>query len=246
MFPIRDNIRSRNQPIVVWLLVLVNGLVFFFELLMPQRELEQLFYLLGVVPARFTHPRWAESVGFSVGTYWPLFTSMFLHGGWMHIISNMWILLIFGDNVEDRMGALRFTLFYLLCGVISGWVHVITNANSTLPTVGASGAIAGVLGGYLILYPHAKVLTMIPVFIFPFFFEIPAVFFLVFWFFTQLLSGTASMFSLEPNVGGVAWWAHVGGFIAGMILMPLFLSPDRARRPPEAEEWHPEHARDAY
>lgn len=232
MFPIRDSVRSRNQPVMVWMLVLLNALVFLFELFLSEHQLEALFYLLGVVPARFTHPVWAASMGFPVDSYWPFFTSMFLHGGWMHIISNMWVLLVFGDNVEDRMGVVRFTLFYLLCGVLSGVVHMLTNPNSTLPTVGASGAIAGVLGAYFFLYPRARVIAMIPIFFWPFFFEIPAVFFLAFWFFSQLFSGTVSAFSLAREVGGVAWWAHVGGFVAGAVLYPLFLSPARAVRPP--------------
>lgn len=140
----------------------------------------------------------------------------------MHVISNMWMLWIFGDNVEDRMGHLRFLVFYLLCGVAAGIVHFATNLNSTLPTVGASGAVAGVMGAYFLLYPRARIITMIPVFFYPLFIEIPAVFFLGLWFYSQLFSGLASL-SGPMQVGGIAWWAHVGGFLTGAALRFVFV-----------------------
>jgi membrane associated rhomboid family serine protease len=141
MLPIRDTIPGRNPPIATWLLILANSVVFLFELTMPQPVLEQFFHLFGMVPARFSHPNWAVWVGFPVDNYWPFLTSMFLHGGWLHIIGNMWTLWIFGDNVEDRMGPVRFVIFYLLCGLAAGIVHWLTNPDSTLPTVGASGPL---------------------------------------------------------------------------------------------------------
>src|SRR6266849_4786361 len=215
MIPIRDTLPRRNPPIATLILILINCIVFLFELTMSEPTLEQFFYLFGVVPARFTHPDWAYWMGFPANSYWPFLTSMFLHGGWLHIIGNMWTLWIFGDNVEDRMGPFRFVIFYLLCGLAAGLVHCFTNPDSTLPTVGASGAIAGVMGAYFFLFPTARVVVLVPVFLIPFFFELPAVIYLGFWALSQVFSGTLSLAS-ERAVGGVAWWAHVGGFIAGL------------------------------
>src|SRR6266700_2463987 len=172
MFPLQDSVPSRSVPVVTRALILINALVFFFELLLPEQALEQVFYLFGVVPARFTHPHWAESVGFPVDSYWPLLTHQFLHGGWLHVISNMWALWIFGDNVEDRMGSLRFLIFYLLCGVAAGLTQMLSSPLSTVPSVGASGAIAGVLGAYLLLFPRAWVEVVMPIWFYPVFFEL--------------------------------------------------------------------------
>ena len=144
MFPIKDSVPSRSTPVATRALILVNVVVFFFELGLPHQTVEQLFYLFGLVPARFSHPDWALAVGFPVDSFWPILTHQFLHGGWFHIVANMWTLWIFGDNVEDRMGPLRFTIFYLLCGTAAGLTHLYVNPDSTVPSVGASGAIAGV------------------------------------------------------------------------------------------------------
>ncbi|MFL6514021.1 MAG: rhomboid family intramembrane serine protease [Chthoniobacterales bacterium] len=230
MFPIRDSIPSRSPPIATRLIVLVNVVAFVFELTLPPESLQQVIYLFGVVPARFTHPDWAASVGFPMGTHWPLLTHQFLHGGWLHIISNMWALWIFGDNVEDRMGSIRFLIFYLVCGTVAGLAHVYINAESVVPSVGASGAIAGVLGAYLLFFPTARLLILFPIFIFPFFFEVPAVLYLVIWFLTQLFSGTAGLAG-SGSVANIAWWAHIGGFICGMVLCRAFAR----RRPPSFE-----------
>ncbi len=227
MIPIRDTIPSRRPPVVTWTIIGINAVVFLFELLMPGESQERLFYLFGIVPARFTHPAWAVHVGFPLHDYWPFLTSMFLHGGWLHVIGNMWVLWIFGDNVEDRMGHLRFAVFYVLCGLVAGIVQLAASPDSTTPTVGASGAIAGIMGAYLVLFPRARVLTLIPILIFPLFVELPAIVFLGIWFVIQLWSGTLTM-RMTAQVGGVAFWAHVGGFLAGMVLHPLFLV-----RPPE-------------
>ena len=163
MFPIRDSVPSLSVPVVTRALILINVVVFFFELALPQQAVEQLFYLFGMVPARFTDPDWAVSVGLPGESYWPLLTHQFLHGGWPHLILNMWTLWIFGDNVEDRMGPVRFAFFYVACGVLAGLTHLLTNADSTVPSVGASGAIAGVLGAYLLLFPTARLVMMIPI-----------------------------------------------------------------------------------
>jgi membrane associated rhomboid family serine protease len=234
MIPIQDTVPARNPPLAVYVLVGLNVLVFGLELSIPDQELERLFYLLGIVPARYTHPRWAEQVGFPADDYWPLLTSMFLHGGWAHIIGNMWTLWIFGDNVEDRMGPVRFALFYVVCGLAAAVVHWLTNPDSTVPTVGASGAIAGVMGAYFVLFPRARVVVMVPILFFPLFFEVHAVVYLLFWALSQLYIGTLALVG-PGEVGGVAWWAHVGGFMTGILLHPLFVRPRRAIR-----KWQPD------
>lgn len=237
MFPLRDSVPTRSVPVITRALILINALIFFFELGLPEQALQRLFYLLGLVPARYIHPAWAAWVGFPVDNFWPFLSHQFLHGGWLHIISNMWTLWIFGDNVEDRMGRVRFPIFYLLCGIVAGATHMVTNPNSTVPSVGASGAIAGVLGAYLLLFPTARLVVLIPILFFPFFFEIPAVFYLGVWFYSQLFSGTLALTGPD-QVGGIAWWAHIGGFVAGMVLCRLFVRRRRRLQPDEyGLEW---------
>ncbi len=212
-----------------------NVLVFVQILALPPREIEELFYLFGIVPARYTQPAWAARVGLPGAEVWPFFTSLFLHGGWLHLIGNMWTLWIFGDNVEDRMGKLRFLGFYLLCGIVAGLVHGLTNSDARVPAIGASGAIAGVLGAYLVLFPFARVLVLFPILIYPLFFELPAVLYLGLWFLIQFVSGTAAL--AGPRAAeGIAWWAHIGGFVAGIVLYRFFLSPAwrKRRRAPAA------------
>ena len=228
MIPIRDTIPHRRAPVVTWALIAVNVIVFLYELSLEPQDLERLFYLFGIVPARYTHPEWAQQIGLPMDDYWPFLTCMFLHGGWGHVIGNMWTLWIFGDNVEDRMGPGRFLIFYLLTGVLSGLAHWFTNAQSTIPTVGASGAIAGVLGAYFVLFPRSQIVVLLPIFFFPFFFQLPAVLYLLFWFLSQVLSGTVAGLSAS-QVGGIAFWAHVGGFVSGIVLHRLFILPERER-----------------
>ena len=232
MFPVQDTVPTRHPAVMVWALIAINVAVFLLELTLGPR-LEPFFYLFGLVPARFSHPAWALRLGLPIHEYWPFLTSMFLHAGWLHVIGNMWFLWIFGDNVEDRMGSGRFLAFYLLCGVAAGAVQWLTNPSSTVPTVGASGAIAGVLGAYLVLFPRARVLVVIPLFFWPFFFDVSAFFFLGFWFLIQLFSGTLALAGPE-HVGGVAFWAHVGGFGTGVLLHRLFL--EAGRRGPGPDE----------
>ena len=244
VFPIMDSVPSRSVPVVTRTLILINVVMFFFELALPQETLEQVFYLFGIVPARFAHPNWAARVGFPVNDYWPLLTHQFLHGGWLHIIGNMWTLWIFGDNVEDRMGPLRFAFFYLTCGLVAAVTELITQPESTVPTVGASGAIAGVLGAYLLLFPTARLVVLFPVLFLPFFFQLPAVLYLGAWFVIQLFSGTLALAS-PAHVGGIAWWAHVGGVTAGLLLCPLFVRRRRRALRMQPDEygiewtWHP-------
>jgi membrane associated rhomboid family serine protease len=153
---------------------------------------------------------------------------MFLHGGWAHLIGNMWSLWIFGDNVEDVMGPWRFLVFYLLTGVAAGVTHYVLNLDSTVPTVGASGAIAGVLGAYFVLYPRSQIVVLVPIFFFPFFFQLPAVTYLLFWFLSQVFGGAIAGLS-QSQVSGIAFWAHVGGFLAGVVFHRLFIFPERER-----------------
>jgi membrane associated rhomboid family serine protease len=227
MFPLRDTVPSLRFPAVTIGLIVVNAFVFLFEL-GNTRGLDAVFYQWGIVPCTFTgtcHARLLTPGGFrSVPlhpNYLTLLSSMFLHGGWMHIIGNMWSLWIFGDNVEDRMGRAGFLCFYLLSGLAAGVLHIAFNTSSRVPTVGASGAIAGVMGAYLLLFPYARVVTLVPIFIFLQTIELPAVFFLGFWFLTNLLSGIGSL-AAHTGAGGVAWWAHIGGFLVGLLwALPL-------------------------
>jgi membrane associated rhomboid family serine protease len=234
MIPLRDNVPRRRTPIVNWALIAVNLAVFGYEAMLGPQGQEALFARHALVPAGW--------VPWSIAGLASLVTAMFLHGGLFHVVSNLWTLWIFGDNVEDRMGPARYLAFYLSCGIIAGLLHVLTNYGSPIPTVGASGAIAGVLGAYLVLYPTAKVVTLIPLFFWPFFVELPAFLFLGFWFVSQLLSGTAALAN-EMSAGGVAWWAHVGGFLAGLGLYRWFLlrrAPATVyRRPPGSSRWEP-------
>ncbi len=216
MIPIRDAIRSKNFPVVNVIIIGLNIVVFLGELLQGS-GLKEVFYVYGIVPVRYSNPELAAHFT-NFKQYLPFLTSMFLHGGFLHIIMNMWFLYIFGDNIEDRLGHIRYLGFYLFCGVAAGLVHLFTNWNSTVPTIGASGAISGVMGAYLLLYPRSRILTLIPIFFFFQFVEIPAFIFLGFWFFLQLFSA-----GLTPgNVGGIAFWAHIGGFVAGLIFIRIF------------------------
>lgn len=223
MIPIRDTVQARRFPVMNTLLIVLNAMIFLFEASLGPRDLNRFIFAFGLVPTRF----WAGGI---VIRWLPLFTSMFLHGSWLHLISNMLALYIFGDNVEDRLGHLRYLVFYLLGGTLAGLAHLWAYSASGVPTVGASGAIAAVLGAYLVLYPRARVITLIPILLFFFpIVEIPAVFYLGFWFFSQLLNGALALAADTFQGGGVAWWAHIGGFLAGMLLIWLF-APRRRRR----------------
>ena len=217
MIPIRDTVPSKNHPVVTLTIIAINVVVFIFQVAQGPYQ-ERFIYLFGLVPARYSIPHVASY--FTLGQQvFAFFSYMFLHGGIFHLLGNMWSLYIFGDNVEDRMGSVRYLIFYFLCGTASGVTHLLLNAHSNIPTIGASGAIAGVMGAYFILYPTAKILTLIPIVFIPLFFEIPAFFFLGVWFLIQFLSAAGS----GSMGGGIAWWAHVGGFVSGMILLKLFL-----------------------
>jgi len=201
VIPLRDVIPSRTFPVVTITIIVLNGLAWMFELSLDPSGLRDFVYAYGVVPADFHVPA--------------LVTSMFLHGSWSHVIGNMWYLWIFGDNVEDRFGRGRFVLFYLLCGVAAALGQVVMNADSRLPTIGASGAIAGVMGAYFVLYPKSRVLTLIPIFWFQIV-EVPAIVLLGFWFLMQLFSAGAVATTTSGTGGGVAFAAHVAGFLIGV------------------------------
>ncbi len=228
MIPVGDSIPTRHAPLMIWALVAVNGLVFLFEVGLSERQLESFFYTFGVVPARYSHPEWAAWIGLPADDWWPFVSSLFLHAGWLHIAGNMWTLWIFGDNVEDRMGPGRFLAFYLVCGMAAGLVHWFTNASSTVPTVGASGAIAGVLAAYFVLFPRAQIVVLLPILFYPLFLALPAVSYGLVWFVTQFFAGVTSL-AAPSAAGGVAWWAHIGGFGAGLLLHPLFVHPACSR-----------------
>jgi membrane associated rhomboid family serine protease len=219
MIPLRDVIPSRTVPVLTIGLIATNALVFLFQLSLPDRALRALFYTYGLVPAEFSWPT--------------IVTSMFLHSGWLHIIGNMWFLWIFGDNVEDRMGHGRYLVFYLLCGVAAALGQIVVDPESAKPMVGASGAIAGVMGAYFVLYPRSRILTLLPIFVFIQIVEVPAIVFLGLWFVFQLFSGVGSV-AAHSQVGGIAVWAHVAGFISGVIGVFIFRRPERVR----VEWWH--------
>ncbi len=208
MIPIRDQIPTRTVPVVNYLLILANILVFVFQWLLGQNQ-EALVYQFAMIPAQFTS-------GIDPGDIADMFSSMFMHAGFFHLAGNMLYLWIFGDNVEDSMGHLLYFLFYLLGGVVASLAHIFTNPGSQIPTVGASGAIAAVLGAYLVLYPRSRVLTIIPLGFFLKVTMVPASLVLGLWFVLQILSGVVSLGA--EDVGGVAFWAHIGGFVAGVVV----------------------------
>ena len=226
MIPIRDSLKARSAPVVTVLLIAANVLVFL-AVARYGPGAEQLAEAFSFIPRRFFG--WRGSP-FDLGRWLPLFTAMFLHANLLHLVSNMWFLWIFGDNVEDRLGHGRYLVFYLLCGVASFLVHGLSAPRSTLPALGASGAISGVLGAYLILFAGARILTLIPIVIIPWFVEIPAVVFIGMWFVLQFFYAT----QVGAGQSGVAWWAHVGGFLAGVVLCLVMRRP---APPPPPRRW---------
>lgn len=217
MIPLKDKNPSHSFPLVNYILIAANVVVFFYELSLGQ-GLDAFFVKYGLVPSRYFEA--VASHTHLLSRYIPFFTSMFVHGGWLHIIGNMWFLFIFGDNVEDRLGHRNYLVFYLLCGLAAGGLQTYLSASSSVPTIGASGAISGVLGAYLIFFPRARIVTLIPIFFIFDIIDISAVLFIGFWFLIQFFSGVQSIG--HGLSGGIAWWAHVGGFVAGILLSPIF------------------------
>ena len=228
MFPVQTTVPLRNPPVVTWALIAVNCVVFLYQISLSEPELELFLSRFALIPGRYFAPNAPSSL--SVLDYLPFVTNMFLHGGWLHLILNMWTLWLFGRTVEDRFGSARYLLFYLLCGAVASTTHALVNGTSEIPALGASGAIAGVLGCYMRMYPLSRVVVMIPILFFPFFFELPAIVFTGLWFLVQVMQGTADLFA-PPAGAGVAWWAHIGGFVAGFLLTPLLQHSKRAYRP---------------
>jgi membrane associated rhomboid family serine protease len=223
MIPLKDTIPSRTFPFVNYMLMILNLFFFLYEISLGP-SITQFVFTWGIIPSRFV-----ELQGNIIQILAPFVTSMFLHAGWIHFLGNMLYLYIFGDNVEDRLGHFRYIIFYLLCGIFAGLSQIVTRPSLEVPMVGASGAIAGVMGAYFCLYPRARIVTLL---FFIFFFqivEIPAFFFLAFWFLLQFFSGTLSLSSQSPSAGGVAWWAHIGGFISGIALL-MFLKKKKQKK----------------
>lgn len=221
MIPIRDRMQTHSFPVVNYALIALNVIVFIFQIMAGANQ-EAMIYEFALIPAEVT-------AGFDVGDVSDILTSMFMHGGLMHILGNMLYLWIFGDNVEDAMGKVKYLLFYLIGGFVASFAHILTNPNSVIPTVGASGAIAAVLGAYLVLYPQAKVDTFIPLGFYMRLTVLPAIVVLGLWFVLQLFSGVMSMGAAD--VGGVAFWAHIGGFVAGVVLGRIFGKPKAQMQP---------------
>jgi membrane associated rhomboid family serine protease len=232
MIPIRDSIPCHTKPIVCWAIMAVCITVFLYMQFLPVQSQRYLTYLYGMLPIRYSNVQWGIGFGLPFDYGLSFITSLFLHGGWFHLILNMWFIWIFADNIEDRMGHGLFLCFYLLCGLIATITQWYFDPKLMTPVVGASGAIAGVLGAYFFLYPYARVVIWIPVLLLPIFVEIPAIAFLGFWVIIQLHEATTSVVFAD-GAADVAWWAHLGGFIAGAVLYPLFLIKEQ---PTETEE----------
>ncbi len=215
MFPIKDDVIRQKIPIVTWGLIALNIIIFIYQIKLPQYQLMQFLAKYSLIPASF----FSQEIKTN---YYTLVSSMFLHGSFQHILSNMWILWLFGDNVEDRMGSFSFLMFYLICGIIAGISHIYLESRSLVPSIGASGAIAGVMAAYMLLFPGARVLTLVPIFIIPRLISLPSVIFIGIWFITQLLYGMMAFFE-NVGIGGIAWWAHIGGFLGGLFLYSFFL-----------------------
>jgi membrane associated rhomboid family serine protease len=237
MIPLHDDNPTEINPLVTIALIVLCSLVFLYEVSLPEKSGEAFVFAYGAIPALiFGHEEALPEIAVGFPVTMTLFTSMFLHGGWMHLIGNMLYLWIFGNNIEDAMGHVKFVVFYVVCGLLAAMSHALTDPASAVPMVGASGAISGVLGAYLLLFPRAQVMVLIPLGIFTRTMYVPAGFVLGFWFVLQLLSGGMS---LGQGGGGVAWFAHVGGFVAGMALIGLFKDPHvKFFAPARHRGWH--------
>jgi membrane associated rhomboid family serine protease len=227
LIPLRDTIPSRSFPVVNWILIVINIVIFVAEVFVfDSSQAEAMIYKYGLVPDNVRLAGVNSLYELRIQVFRPFFTNMFLHGGWGHLIANMWILFIFGDNVEDRMGKLRYFIFYILCGLIASFTHFILHRNSPVPAIGASGAISGVMAAYMFMFPKSTIVSFIPIFIIPLFLPIPAIIYIGIWFLGQLLSGTTSLM-LSNQATGIAFWAHIGGFLGGLLVYRYFDSPAR-------------------
>ena len=223
MIPLKDENPTATFPLFTILFIVINISLFAYQLSLGPTNIEPFVKRMAVVPGEILH-------GFAPREYATLLTSLFLHGGLLHLLGNMLYLWIFGNNIEDALGHLPFVLFYVLCGIAASLTHILLNATSDIPVIGASGAISGVLGAYLILYPRARVLAAIPIFFFIRIVRVPASFFLIIWIAFQVLQGLPSLGGDAAQAGSVAWFAHIGGFLAGILLLPLFLGRRQVAR----------------
>ncbi len=229
MFPIQDGVARRYPAVVTGTLIAVNCIVFFYQMSLPPAVQEVFLRSFALIPARYFGELALVSPPSGPLDYLPFVSNMFLHGGVAHLVFNMWTLWIFGPAVEDRLGGPRYAMFYMLAGIAASYAHAALNANSIIPALGASGAISGVIGCYVRMFPFARLVMMVPIMFFPFFFEIPAIVFAVFWLFSQIVPGIASLM-VPQDSGGVAWWAHIGGFAAGWMLTPLLRRSSKSYR----------------
>ncbi len=231
MIPIRDKNPSGIFPYITIGIIVINVSVFLYEISLGP-DLNVFLKQYGVVPLKITHYFQASNLTI-FKTFFPFISSTFLHGGFIHLIGNMWFLWIFGDNIEDKLGHFKYFIFYIICGISASFVHIFFNSQSNMPCIGASGAIAGVLGAYMVTFPHARVITIVPLFIFIQIIELPAIIVLGFWIIIQFFCSTSSI-STSSSGGGVAWWAHIGGFVSGIIIFylmcMLFVKTSRERK----------------
>jgi len=221
LIPLRDSVRPKTVPVVNYALILINIYVFYIELNLTPKELEAFINNFGLIPQSIISLRWDNLLNANYQLFLPLISSLFIHGSLLHLVGNMLYLWIFGDNVEDRFGHFKYLLFYLIVGLVGNLTHIYFNSTSTIPTIGASGAVAGVLGAYFLAFPKAKILALVPIFLFVTITQVRAVIFLILWFFLQLLNGLAS-FGLSKETQMVAWWTHIGGFVAGAVGYLIF------------------------
>ena len=221
LFPIRDSVTRSHPPVTVWAIIGANVAAFIYQLSLGDQDLQWFLYQHALVPRRYFFPAWGQANGLSPLDLTPFLTNTFLHGGFLHIILNLWTLYIFGPALEDRLGPARFLVLYLLSGVAASVAHAAFNAASPVPVLGASGAIAGVIAAYAVRFPYAWVRVIVPILFIPLFFSIPAMVFAGLWFFMQVLQGAGELLSPFGRAAGIAWWAHIGGFIAGFVLLPL-------------------------
>lgn len=224
-FPIRDDQPTFSTPYITYFLIAINLVICLFESQLSHRQLNALIAQFGVVPHYEIGLLIGTPVFSPIGALLPIITSMFLHGDWLHVIGNMWMLWLFGDNIEDYLGHFAYLAFYMLSGIAAAMTHILLNANSSVPTIGASGAIAGVMGAYFVLYPRARVLTWV---FFIIFLPVPAWLWLIIWAAQQFLGGAATALAATTQAGGIAFWAHVGGFVVGILLIKIF--PRRRQR----------------
>jgi len=235
MIPIQDGVARRYPPIVTWMVIGVNTIVFLFQESLPPPVLERFLFTFALIPARYFGDLAIVESPEGIVDYLPFLSNIFLHGGWLHLILNMWTLWVFGPAVEDRLGTSRFLTFYVMVGIAASLAHASINASSHVPALGASGAISGVIGCYVRMFPFARLVIMVPILFFPYFFEVPAVIFAVVWLSTQIVPGITDLV-MPRDGGGIAWWAHIGGFVAGLLLAPIVMRSVRSYRRYYADE----------